>query len=176
MSEVTYRECLYMDTKNTKMSFNSKRVCMSEPSCQSVKFWPSVCALFSPVSEFRAQGEVVSKEVLLWWDGPLQPEECVMLHTGLPQVFTGSIVHHVETQQCFPGLTLFKGRRQQWVGNYHIAKTHSYSKDEWSVDYSRSFQSSGCQTAFVPSTVLSDEQPLYWHKLSCSKCFIWVLK
>lgn len=57
-----------------------------------------VCILlFLPVSELRAQGEVVSKEVLLWWDWPLQPEEGVVLHTGLPQVFTGPVVHHVET-------------------------------------------------------------------------------
>lgn len=68
--------------------------------------------MFSPVSEFWAQGEVVRKEVLLWWDGPLQPEERVVLHTGLPQVFTGPIVHHVETQQRFPALILFKRRRQ----------------------------------------------------------------
>lgn len=55
----------------------------------------------------------MSEEVLLWWDGPLQPEECVVLHAGLPQVFTGPVVHHVETQQCLPGLVLFTGRTTQ---------------------------------------------------------------
>ena len=49
----------------------------------------------------------MSKEVLLWWDGPLQPEEGVVLHAGFPQVFTSPIVHHVETQQRFPRLVLF---------------------------------------------------------------------
>lgn len=63
--------------------------------------------LFSPVSEFWAQGEVVSKEVLLWWDGPLQPEEGVVFHAGFPQVFTSPIVYHVETQQRFPRFVLF---------------------------------------------------------------------
>lgn len=46
------------------------------------------------------------KEVLLGWDGSLQSEECVVLHAGLPQVFTGPVVHHVETQQCFPAFVL----------------------------------------------------------------------
>lgn len=79
-----------------------------------------VCALlFSPVSEFWAQGEVVSKEVLLRRDGSLQPEERMVLHTGLPQVFADPVVHHVETQQCVPGLPLFTGRRGQ-------VKTHSH--------------------------------------------------
>lgn len=64
--------------------------------------------LLSPVSEFWAQGKVVCKEVLLGWYGSLQPEECVVLYAGLPQVLTGPVVHHVETQQCFPGFALFK--------------------------------------------------------------------
>lgn len=50
----------------------------------------------------------MSKEVLLGWDGSLQPEECVVLHTGLPQVLTGPVVDHVEAQQCFPAFVLVK--------------------------------------------------------------------
>lgn len=66
-----------------------------------------MCVLFFlPVSELWAQCEVMSKEVLLRWDGPLQPEEGVVLHAGLPQVLTGPIVHHVETQQRLPSLSL----------------------------------------------------------------------
>lgn len=50
----------------------------------------------------------MSKEVLLGRDGSLQPEERVVLHAGLPQVLTGPVVHHVETQQCFPAFVLIK--------------------------------------------------------------------
>lgn len=49
------------------------------------------------------------EEVLLWWDRPLQSEEGVVLHAGLPQVFAGSIVDHVETQQRLPRLCLYGG-------------------------------------------------------------------
>lgn len=48
----------------------------------------------------------MSEEVLLRWDGPLQPEEGVVLHAGLPQVLTGPVVDHVEAQQSLPGLIL----------------------------------------------------------------------
>lgn len=62
--------------------------------------------LLLPVSELWAQGEVVSKEVLLWGDGALQPEEGVVLHAGFPQVLTSPVVDHVETQQRLPSLHL----------------------------------------------------------------------
>lgn len=48
----------------------------------------------------------MSEEVLLRWDGPLQPEEGVVLHAGLPQVLTGPVVDHVEAQQSLTGLIL----------------------------------------------------------------------
>lgn len=48
----------------------------------------------------------MSEEVLLRWDGPLQPEERVVLHAGLPQVLTGPVVHHVKAQQSLPALIL----------------------------------------------------------------------
>ena len=74
----------------------------------------SECVLyFLPVSELRAQSEVVREEVLLWRDGSIQPEEGVVLHTRLPQVFTGPVVHHVETQQRFPALRLCAGRGRE---------------------------------------------------------------
>lgn len=77
-------------------------------------FFPSPTQYpISPVSELGAQGEVVSKEVLLRGDGPLQPKEGVVLHASLPQVLTGPIVHHVETQKCLPGLILCQGGRSQ---------------------------------------------------------------
>ncbi len=63
----------------------------------------------------------MSEEVLLWWDGPLQPEEGVVLHTGLPQVFTGSVVHHVETQQRLPGLSLCAGEEKTVSGAIGLA-------------------------------------------------------
>lgn len=62
--------------------------------------------IFSPVSELRAQCEVMGEKVLLWWYRPLQSEEGVVLDTGLPQVLAGSIVDHVETQQHLPRLCL----------------------------------------------------------------------
>ena len=65
-----------------------------------------------PVSELRAQGEVVGEEVLMGGNGPVQPEEGVVLHAGLPQVLTSPVVHHVEAQQCLPGLALRAGRRR----------------------------------------------------------------
>lgn len=98
--------------------------------------WDRTCVhvlLFSPVSEFWAQSEVVSEEVLLWWDGPLQPEEGVVLHAGLPQVFTGPIVHHVETQQRFPGLSLFTGRRKQLVGHWITLSFSMWGDSRWPV-------------------------------------------
>lgn len=72
----------------------------------------------------------MSKEVLLWWDGPLQPEEGVVLHTGLPQVFTCPIVHHVETQQRLPGLSLCAGRRKK---HFHSACEETVG-DQYSVN------------------------------------------
>lgn len=48
----------------------------------------------------------MSEEVFLRGDGPLQPEESVVLHAGLPQVLTSSVVDHVETQQRLPSLCL----------------------------------------------------------------------
>lgn len=59
----------------------------------------------------------MSKEVLLRRDWPLQPEESVVLHAGLPQVLTGPVVHHVKAQQSLPGLVLLA---KQWT-------THSVS-------------------------------------------------
>ena len=64
-----------------------------------------------PVAELGAQGEVVGEEVLLRRDGPVQTEEGVVLHTGLPQVLTGPVVDHVKTQQRLPCLVL--GERQR---------------------------------------------------------------
>lgn len=48
----------------------------------------------------------MGKEVLLRRDGPLQTEKGVVLHTGLPQILTGTIVDHVKAQQSVPGLSL----------------------------------------------------------------------
>lgn len=71
-----------------------------------------VCGLrFSPVSELGAQGEVVGEEVLLRRDGPLQPEEGVVLHAGFPQVLTGPVVDHVEAEQRLTRLGLCAARR-----------------------------------------------------------------
>lgn len=54
------------------------------------------------------------EEVLLRWDGLLQSEEGVVLHAGLPQVLTGPIVDHVETQQRLPSLILCARRKNSW--------------------------------------------------------------
>lgn len=39
---------------------------------------------FSPVAKLGSEGEVLQKEVSLRRNGPLQSEERVMLHAGLP--------------------------------------------------------------------------------------------
>lgn len=59
-----------------------------------------------PVTELGAQTEVVRKEVLLWRNGPIQPEKGVVFNTGLPEILTGSVVDHVETEQCISCLEL----------------------------------------------------------------------
>lgn len=83
----------------------------------------------------------MSEEVLLWWDGPLQPEEGVVLHAGLPQVFTGPVVHHVETQQRLPGLSLCAGRRRQQLVGHWITVWHSACRvtvgDQYSASLSK---------------------------------------
>lgn len=85
-------------------------VCVLDIS--GVSLTTRVCGLrFSPVSELGAQGEVVGEEVLLRRDGPLQPEEGVVLHAGFPQVLTGPVVDHVEAEQRLTRLGLCAARR-----------------------------------------------------------------
>lgn len=84
-------------------------------SLQALRVCVCVCASLIPVSELGAQGEVVGEEVLLRRDGSFKSKEGVVLHTGLPQVLTGPVVHHVETQQRLPGLCLCARRRRRQV-------------------------------------------------------------
>lgn len=51
----------------------------------------------------------MAEEILLGRHRPVQPEEGVVLHAGLPQVLASTVADHVESQQCFSHLMLVVG-------------------------------------------------------------------
>lgn len=59
----------------------------------------SLCkSVLLPVAKSGPHAEIMCKNVLLWWNRLVQTEKCVMLHTGFPQILTGSVVYHVKAQ------------------------------------------------------------------------------
>lgn len=59
----------------------------------------------------------MGEEVLLRRDGSFQSEEGVVLHAGLPQVLTRSVIDHVEAQQRLPGLSLHEEEKRSDPGD-----------------------------------------------------------